>query len=152
MLSIKETFLIQIRRTDTLEIINDNDSNKSKLVKVGCMWVYRRDMHGGGGERSSKKVNKRKEREEMRRWLKTEIKKNETKSRVDRKVHRENEQDRFTNSGVLSQVHALRQARYLFATDRTACVRANTLESLSFTHCPKNTHTYTHTHTYTSHW
>lgn len=58
MLSIKETFLIQIRRTDTLEIINDNDSNKSKLVKVGCMWVYRRDMHGGGGKVKQKSKQK----------------------------------------------------------------------------------------------
>lgn len=63
-----------------------------------------------------------------------------------RSRERGGERDWFTNSGVLSQVHALRQAGCLFASDRTACVCANTLESLSYTHSPINTLTHTHTH------
>ena len=64
------------------------------------------------------------------------------KNRQRSHTQEEGERDWFTNSGVLSQVHALRQAGCLIATDRTACVCERSGESL--THSPINTHTHTH--------
>lgn len=62
------------------------------------------------------------------------------------------EQDWFTNSGVLSQVHTLRQAGCLIASDRAACVCKHSGESLLHTPSYKYTHTHTNSQTFTWTW
>lgn len=69
---------------------------------------------------------------------------------------REEEQHWFTNSGVLSQVHALRQAGCLLASDSMArmcvCVCTNTPESLPYTHTHSTINTHTHIELGKSEW
>lgn len=69
---------------------------------------------------------------------------------------REEEQHWFTNSGVLSQVHALRQAGCLLASDSMArmcvCVCAQTLQRVSLTHTHSTINTHTHIELGKSEW